>query len=276
MNLLVPVDFSDLSLNAAKSAIIAGKYMTGKITFVHVMDYPMVPAMTELNVRENIISQEKESKKEILEGEIRKLYTSLNTRAKEIPYECIIATPPLDLSVETLAKQYKTDIIIMGTNGASGIKKMLLGSNAAKVINSSKIPVLLIPSDYTFTDLSHVALAADIKNFNPGNRTELLTVFSNRFSSDINILYFQKKNVTISEAEIEKIKTHPFIGQHKCTISIQEGEPTKEVFEEWYNKNLPDLIAIMPEEKSFFEGIFTGSTTKELAYHAGLPLLILK
>lgn len=44
------------------------------------------------------------------------------------------------------AKEWKSDIIVLGTHGNTGIKHLLLGSNAEDIARSSRIPVLLIHS----------------------------------------------------------------------------------------------------------------------------------
>lgn len=43
------------------------------------------------------------------------------------------------------ARKWRADLIVMGTHGRRGLERMLLGSDADRVIRRSSIPVLLIP-----------------------------------------------------------------------------------------------------------------------------------
>jgi len=43
-------------------------------------------------------------------------------------------------------KRWRPDLVVMGTHGRRGVKRMLLGSDAELVIRYSKVPVLLVPA----------------------------------------------------------------------------------------------------------------------------------
>ena len=44
------------------------------------------------------------------------------------------------------AKRWRADLIVMGTHGRRGVKRLLLGSDADLVVRYSPVPVLLIPA----------------------------------------------------------------------------------------------------------------------------------
>lgn len=47
-------------------------------------------------------------------------------------------------SIVEYAEEHKIDLIVIGTKGLSGIKKMLLGSTASGVVTYAHCPVMVI------------------------------------------------------------------------------------------------------------------------------------
>ena len=70
-------------------------------------------------------------------------------RRQGINAECVLHEKLLgslsDLILEE-AKEWKSDIIVLGTHANTGIKHLLLGSNAEDIARSSRIPVLIVHS----------------------------------------------------------------------------------------------------------------------------------
>lgn len=44
------------------------------------------------------------------------------------------------------AKEYKMDLIVMGTHGHSGLKHLLMGNTAARIVKHSQVPLLIVPT----------------------------------------------------------------------------------------------------------------------------------
>jgi nucleotide-binding universal stress UspA family protein len=144
-HLLLPTDGSKLSERAVQRGIEFAKSLGARVTTVHVIpEFRMMadesfvlPTSADLKRR-----YEKEAKvraEKMLEriGEkARAANVSYNAIAVsgDIPYEKIIET----------AKKCKCDLIMMASHGRRGISGLLLGSETAKVLTHSKIPVLVV------------------------------------------------------------------------------------------------------------------------------------
>ncbi len=57
-------------------------------------------------------------------------------------------------ALKKIAGIHQPKLIVMGTRGASGLKKILIGSNTVNVLSKIKIPVLVIPESVTFKDFN--------------------------------------------------------------------------------------------------------------------------
>lgn len=140
-NILLPTDFSKISLSAAEYALELAHQYDAKIYLLHVLDKaPPILAIRSLDL----------SKEKILESIEKDAEISLQEcLAKIKPIKDVEILPVIRKGVDyeeiiNFAKEKKTDIIVIATHGRTGILHTLLGSVAEKVVRYSKTPVLVI------------------------------------------------------------------------------------------------------------------------------------
>ena len=73
--------------------------------------------------------------------EVKKRASNTNIRLNT---EVIISNTSVVKSIVEYADRHKTDLIVIGTKGLSGIKKMLLGSTASGVVTYAHCPVMVV------------------------------------------------------------------------------------------------------------------------------------
>ena len=144
-HILLPTDGSKLSDRAVNRGIEFAEAIGARVTAVHVIpEFRMMadesfvlPTSAELKRR-----YDKEAK-----ARAQKMLDKIGERAKAagVKYEgvCMTGDVPYEHIIET-AKKKKCDIIMMASHGRRGISGLLLGSEAAKVLTHSKIPVLVV------------------------------------------------------------------------------------------------------------------------------------
>lgn len=144
-NILLPTDFSKLSLSAAEYAKVLCTEHNAKLHLLHVLE--KIPPI--LTIRSLDLSQEKILKtiEDDANESMKKAISKINQKnslqlipvlRKGIDFEEIIS----------YSEENKIDLIVIATHGRTGILRTLLGSVAEKVIKFSKIPVLVItPSE---------------------------------------------------------------------------------------------------------------------------------
>jgi nucleotide-binding universal stress UspA family protein len=139
-NILLPTDFSNISLTAADYAVELALEYKAKLHVLNVLEKtPPILAIRSLDLsREKIIESIDADAKSQLENSLKKIkkikdIEIISAIRKGIDYEEIIK----------YSKDKKIDIIVIATHGRTGILHTLLGSVAEKVIRYSKIPVLV-------------------------------------------------------------------------------------------------------------------------------------
>ncbi len=143
-HILLPTDGSKLSGRAVKSGIDLAKKSRARVTVIHV-----VPEF-KLMVDEGITMLSSALKKRFEdEGRARaqKMLDEIARQARARGVRCTTLCVASDLPYQqiiAMARKKKCDLILMASHGRRGLSSLLLGSETAKVLLHSKIPVLVV------------------------------------------------------------------------------------------------------------------------------------
>lgn len=141
--ILVPVDGSETSNKALDEAVRMARLCNGQIRLLHIVG-PMVQVsgydlpLTYLNEVQDALMKAgeevvAEAKERISEADLKldtKVIESSVIRVSEV--------------IIDHAQSWGADLIVIGTHGRRGVKRMVLGSDAEQVVRMSPIPVLLV------------------------------------------------------------------------------------------------------------------------------------
>lgn len=144
-HILLPTDGSKLSDHAVKSGIEFAKSVKAKVTVVHVVpEFQMV-------ADEGFVAPMSAQFKERFEKESRvraqKVLDKVEKMAKTagLEYSGVIVSSDFPYQqIIHIAQKRKCDLIMMASHGRRGLSGLLLGSETAKVLTHSKIPVLVV------------------------------------------------------------------------------------------------------------------------------------
>lgn len=143
--ILVPVDGSPTSNAGLREAIDLAKGQGASLQLVHVVDYHYL-AMTGMEAGayiEDLMASLTQSGRRILKRaaeRAQKNGISATSVLLESP-----AGPAADAIVRQ-AKKWKADLIVIGTHGRRGVRRMLMGSDAEQVVRNAPAPVMLVRS----------------------------------------------------------------------------------------------------------------------------------
>jgi len=140
--ILVPVDGSQTSQAGLKEAISLAKTQGAKLRILHVIDVAPILNIPEGGVDFGLLEDEvKRAGKEIIDAAVSAA-TKQGVRA-EIAMPESLGEPAAEIIIDE-ALRWKADLIVIGTHGRSGLKRILLGSVAELVVRSAQAPVLLV------------------------------------------------------------------------------------------------------------------------------------
>lgn len=141
-HILVPVDFSECSLQAFEAALALASKLKSDVSILHCIDLPSGWENWPHRAKdENPFFLERE-KKAI--GDLKDLYEKVVGMGLEAKTH--LSTSSVSEAVEAKLKSESIDLVVMGSHGVSAKQEYFIGSNAQKVLRKIKVPLLVLKS----------------------------------------------------------------------------------------------------------------------------------
>lgn len=140
--ILVPVDGSPTAARGLREAIRLAKSQRARVRLVHVVDESVVLSTGEPGIDfAPLLAAFRKAGHALLER-TKRAAKRLGVDAETAIYESV-ARGAADAILQE-AKKWRADLIVMGTHGRRGVRRVVLGSDAEQVVRLSRVPVLLV------------------------------------------------------------------------------------------------------------------------------------
>ena len=188
--------------------------------------------------------------------------------------EPITTAKPLNVAVADCVSRHGIDLIVMGSDGASGKSEFFIGSNAQKVIRTVHCPTLIVKKPLASIEFQNVVFASAFQE----SDMEAFKVFKNmvkHFIPQIHLVYINKSIFDKpSTLQIEAMK--PFSQECeplKCQLHIYPDLSVDSGIRSFADKIGADLIGISYHERHPLKRMLIGSNVEAVINHAELPVL---
>jgi nucleotide-binding universal stress UspA family protein len=197
----------------------------------------------------------------------------------DVPVSTIVGRPPVVNNILGFAEHNQIDMIVMGTQGASGLKKVTVGSVAAKIIAESSIPVLLVPEKFEMAPLEKIVFTT---TFQSTDRKALPLVFEIAALYDAVVTFVNLRDAhhQFDTTEVDNFDTYAYSLQREfedSRIQFKQLKTTSIVktMENLHEEVSYDLLVMARRKKDFLNRFFQKSFTKKMAYITKQPLLVI-
>lgn len=273
--ILVPVDFSEKSEEALKVAAKIATKIDAELHVLHLLDIPN----GEVDVLEGNQVPKGPMAMMLFEAVHHRFDEFLNKDyLDEIPvHEKVLTDAPFQ-GISDFAKQNNIDLIVMGSQGTSGVEEFFVGSNTEKVVRSSRIPVLVIKQSAEDFKIEKVIAAGKFENENIEAFKKIMD-FLKIFDPEIYLLRVNTISNFKSTKEIQQVfdnflKKVPEYDNLKTIIyddyTVQEG-----IFN-FADEIGADLIALGTHGRQGIMHFLTGSIAEDIVNSAKKNILTIK
>lgn len=273
-NILLLTDFSENAQNAIDYAMEffkGGTYNFFLLNVHKVSKYTTGDLMTSTattSVYDSIIKDPKVA----LENVIKNIDATFAN--ENYSFETICDYDSFVSAVNQTIKLKNIDLIVMGSNGATGTKEVIFGSNTINVIRNVDCPVLVIPQEYKYKALNSIVFATNADDKFTRKPLKLLMYIISKFNSELNILTLEKDE-GIHFSKEKKIKMDEFFKGINHSFYTIENVPKDIAIDSFVQIKQVDLTATIINKESFIKRLISGSITDEITYNSRVPLLIM-
>lgn len=275
--ILVPIDFSATSEKAFRFAFMLATKNKGSVTLFHVPDQVDSPFIDDATRRRQYNLRQAEA---VLKR-MQRLREKVCGATKGVPVATVLGKQPVVKSSIRLAEENHFDLIVMGTQGATGIKQVVVGSVAARIAEQSIVPVLLVPARYRLAVPERVAFATDPERATVPHFQNLLRLVK-PFKAGIEVVRLIKKTEDTAALQNQEAGLQQLVKSLKKELGYRSIAPrlitcTDLVYQmEHLHKAVKyDLLTMVRRQKSLMERFTMKSFTKNMAYVTTRPLLVL-
>ncbi len=264
--ILVPTDFSPVADNALNYAIEIASKFESKLLLYHVysfhrkVDFDWDFPKNEQPYIKNIERQMNFTKEKFIE----------KIEQKGLAIQTIVEEDNVFSLFGRKTEKHGISLIIMGSKGASGLKKVIFGSVASAALEMAKVPVLVIPPKYSFLPIKRIVFASDLKEISMSVLLPLHKL-ALKFDAKVTVLFVK----TDSNKDMHWENNVHLEGIETTYQEVLMSKNINESINEFVDKNKFDLMCMVRRERGFFESLFKRSISKSQVYNNKIPLLVL-
>lgn len=275
--ILVPTDFSPTAERAFRLAVDIAKRSEGTVVLYHAFKPEKRELVSTAADREKYNKQAEIN----LVKRLQRLKRKVDANGREVSVSTIVGRTPVVDNILGFAEHNHIDLIVMGTQGASGLRKTIIGSVASKVADHADIPVLLVPEKYVLNEPENILFAS---NYVASDRKALgwLLQLAKLYNTGVTVIHLLSAYLTEVEKEKEKsaFEAYAFtlqreFSEYTVKFELLETSSFVETMERLEVTIPYDMVTMIRRNKSFYEKFFVGSFTKNMAYVTKRLLLII-
>jgi nucleotide-binding universal stress UspA family protein len=289
--ILCPVDFSEPSRRALHYALAVARWHESEITVLYVEDVLLHAAAVEAGGYLEVPRRQYQELRDFIDesgGTNRRVRTQ------------IVNGRPVSGILEQAARD-ASDLIVMGTNGRSGLARAVLGSVTETVVRQATVPVLTIPPFAELPDVESMPFDPILcaSEFSPACRmaVELSIVMGQEADARVILLHALQRptldpgitpvslpasaRIDISEfrkgalARLRQGLPSDAVFRCRPEAMVAEGRPADAILETAHRENVK-LIVMGVQARGALDRLLFGSTTRRVMQAAMCPVLTIR
>lgn len=268
--ILVPCDFSEQAMNAFRFAVDVAALSKGEVHLVHVIELPVMHdsvLMPVMSFEEALLKELREK----AEKEFKKITDKYGAEVKTITRVIFGATSRM---ITDYIDDQSIDLVIMGTKGASGVKEVLIGSNAEKVVRRSPVPVIAIKKYVKTSSIKNIVFPNTLDTEKQEDLVMKVKTLQNFFKAQIHIVWINTPtNFTPDRITFERL--HAFAKRFMFkdfTVSVYNDPFEESGIINYAHAVNADMIAMGTHGRKGLAHILSGSVTEDVVNHVDCPI----
>lgn len=267
--IIVPTDFSPIATNALHYAVEMAKKIEANLMLVHVYQVPV--SFTDapiVLVSVDDLRKAAEQKMEQLKEQVKKL-----VRPEQKVYTETRLGSMID-ELEDICSKIHPFAVVMGTKGATGMERVLFGSNTLSAIRHLHVPVFCVPPGKTYgAGIKKIGFACDLRAVVDTTPTRIIRDWVKTFDAELHVLNINTDGKYEDEKPEQSVLLETLLGDVRPEYHFIEHADIEDAINAFAEKNNLDLVISVPKQHKLMEQLFKKSSTRQLVYESHVPVM---
>lgn len=273
--IILPTDFSDNAYNAICYAIelfkdeectfyLMNTYTPSIYQAEYVLHSPGQIGLGDI-YQENSLTQLVELKKKLISEFNNKKHAFIEHSAFNTLVDEIIET----------AKSESADMVIMGTQGATGAKEILIGTNTVHVIRKACCPVIAIPPKFKYEKPKEILFPTDFEIAYQEEQLKELKFLAEHHVSRVEVIHVSS-GYDLNDSQLtHKAKLDDILGKVAHLFHEMPNQEVITAINKFQKKNKCNFLVMIQNRHSFLERLFIEPIIKKLGFHVTIPFMVI-
>ena len=269
--IIVPVDFSEQSEYALKTAAALAKRHSSEIIVLHMLElnYAMISSSEAYHPEQTVFLIKAAEKR--LSDFLSKPYL------KGINVTPVIKHYKVFSEVNEIAEKHGADLVVMGSHGTDGLQEIFFGSNAEKVVRHSDIPVIVVKKERADFKIGTFVFACDFRE-DSQPAFKKAKEFADKLGAEFRAVYINTPgDHFMSTGDMYK-QVKEFLNEAKVGMEVDlynDYSVERGVLN--FSESIgADLIGIPTHGRKGISHFFMGSIGEDVANHSNMPVVTFK
>jgi nucleotide-binding universal stress UspA family protein len=269
--ILVPCDFSEQAINAFRFAADIAEQSKGEIHLINVVEVPVLhdSVLMPVMAYEEALFKELREK---AEKHFTRLITKHAPNVKKVTSKVIFG--PVYRMLYDYIEDNGIDLVIMGTKGASGVREILIGSNAEKMVRNSPVPVIAIKKYVKGSSIKNIVFPNTLDTEKQENLVMKVKELQNFFKANLHIVWINTPtNFTRDSITIKRLNAFGKRFMFKdYTVNVY-NDPYEEAGVISFTKDVEaDMIVMGTHGRKGVAHLLSGSVAEDVVNHTECPI----
>lgn len=265
-HIIVPLDFSEESINGLELAIMISSITRANIQMVYVMkkspEFPQV-------------SQDEEQR--FAKSRFRELQVKYEHKlVSGAELSSIVKRGKIYDEVVEQAESFDDSVIVVSTHGASGFEEFFIGSNAFRIITASDRPVIAIRHGLMPKSFRKILLPVDFTQ-DTRQKVPYTMELAKIFGAQVHVLSVTggKDPELVQRVKSWSNQVAEHLGENglDTVTSFRSGENISDMIVDYALTEKVDLISIMTDQGTSISNFIIGNNAQQLLSKSPVPVL---
>jgi nucleotide-binding universal stress UspA family protein len=289
-SVLCPIDFSPQSRTALRAAVATARHFGASLTVLFVQDPLLVAAGKASSGGRRFVDRTRAE----LARFVKRAIPARPGRQQDIALLVSDGRPADEILRH--AKRMRPDLLVMGSHGLSGIRKVFFGSTTEQVLRSATVPVLAVPPSIGSrrlaafpTDVTRVIAPIDLAGEWQSDARRAASI-AGELDAELLLVHILaavqtppwfrlagrssgRRRIEKATAALERVRTKLFSERESMTTAVLVGEPADQIAR--LTKKAGSLVVMSLRGTAGVWGMRRGAIAYHVLTHASTPVLAL-